>query len=91
MSSFALVNAWSGFSYDLTKGAIGFDPKQQGDGSWFWSVGEGWGVVSRSGNRVRLEVRYGRLDLTTLSFAGSSARIDRRLGAGDAADLTLGG
>ncbi|MDF2983197.1 MAG: hypothetical protein K0Q69_2969, partial [Devosia sp.] len=91
MSSFALVNAWSGLSYDLTKGAIGFAPKDQGDGNWFWSVGEGWGVVSRSGNRVRLEVRYGSLDLAELSFGGATARIDRKLGAGDAADLTLGG
>lgn len=91
MSSFALVNAWSGLSYDLTRGAIGFAPKDQGDGSWFWAVGEGWGVVSRTGNRVRLEVRYGSLGLTDLSFAGTTARIGRKLAAGDTADLTLGG
>lgn len=91
MSSFALVNAWSGFSYDLTKGAIGFAPQDKGDGSWFWSVGEGWGVVTRTGNRVRLEVRYGSLDLTDLSFAGTTARIGRKLAAGDTADLTVGG
>jgi uncharacterized protein (DUF608 family) len=90
MSSFALVNAWSRFSYDLTKGAIGFDPVTPGDGSWFWSVGEGWGVVTRTGNRVRLELRYGSLDLTDLSFAGTTARIGRKLGAGDHADLTIG-
>lgn len=91
MSSFALVNAWSGFSYDLTKGAIGFAPQDRGDGSWFWSVGEGWGVVTRTGNRVRLEVRYGSLDLADLSFAGTTARIGRKLTAGDHADLTVGG
>ena len=81
----------------LSSSAQGFGPtrrrptKDQGDGSRFWSVGEGWGVVSRSGTRVRLEDRYGSLDLGALSVAGTSARIDRKLGAGDAADLTLGG
>ncbi|MDB5538435.1 MAG: hypothetical protein JWQ89_162 [Devosia sp.] len=91
MSSFALVNAWSRFSYDLTRGAIGFDPVTPGDGSWFWSVGEGWGVVTRSGDRVSLEVRYGTLDLEELSFAGTCARIGRKLAAGDRAELRIGG
>ena len=71
--------------------AIGFDPVTSGDGTWFWSVGEGWGVVTRTGNRVRLELRYGSLDLTDLSFAGTTARIGRTLKAGDHADLTIGG
>jgi uncharacterized protein (DUF608 family) len=91
MSSFALVNAWSRFSYDLTKGAIGFDPVRGGDGIWLWSVGEGWGVVSRQGNEVTLEVRYGRLALDTLSFAGTSHKVGRTLNAGDSASIRIGG
>jgi uncharacterized protein (DUF608 family) len=90
MSSFALVNAWSRLSYDLTRGAIGFDPVRSGDGTWLWSVGEGWGVVSRSGNEVTLEVRYGRLPLDTLSFAGTSAKIGHTLNAGDSASIRIG-
>ena len=54
-------------------------------------MGKGWGVVTRTGNRVSLEVRYGSLDLTDLSFAGTTARIGRELTAGDHADLTVGG
>ena len=91
MSSFALINAWSGLSYDLTRGFLGFDPKDEGDGTWFWSVGEGWGTVARAGNRVTLEVRYGRLQLDELTFAGTTARLGRTLNAGDTAELTLGG
>jgi non-lysosomal glucosylceramidase len=91
MSSFALVNAWSRFSYDLTKGAIGFDPVKDEDGTWFWSVGEGWGVVTRKGPDVKLEVRYGRLPLETLTFAGTSRQIGRTLKAGDNASLRIGG
>ena len=70
---------------------VGFDPVRDGDGTWLWSVGEGWGVVSRKGSEVTLEVRYGRLALETLSFAGTSAKIGRTLGAGDRASLKVGG
>ena len=91
MSSFALVNAWSRLSYDMTKGAIGFDPVRGDDGTWLWAVGEGWGVVSRQGDEVTLEVRYGRLPLETLSFAGTRASIGRTLGAGDSASIRIGG
>jgi hypothetical protein len=90
MSSFALVNAWSRLSYDLTRGAIGFDPVRDGDGTWLWSVGEGWGVVSRSGDEVTLEVRYGQLSLDMLSFAGTSAKVGRTLNAGDSASIRIG-
>jgi non-lysosomal glucosylceramidase len=91
MSSFALVNAWSRFSYDMTAGKIGFDPVRSGDGTWLWSVGEGWGVVSRKGSEVTLEVRYGRLLLETLSFADTSTTVGRLLGAGDNVSLRIGG
>ncbi len=91
MSSFALVNAWSRLSYDMTKGAIGFDPVRGGDGAWLWSVGEGWGVVTRKGDEVTLAVRYGRLPLETLSFAGTSAAVGRTLEAGDSATIRIGG
>jgi len=91
MSSFALVNAWSRLSYDLTKGAIGFDPVSGGDGTWLWSVGDGWGVVTRKGNEATLEVRYGTLALDTLSFAGTRAKVGRTLAAGDSASIRIGG
>jgi len=48
-------------------------------------------VVSRKGNEVTLEVRYGRLPLETLSFAGTSARVGRTLSVGDTALLRIRG
>lgn len=90
MSSFALVNAWSRFSYDMTKGALGFDPVRDEDGCWLWSVGAGWGVVTRRGDEVTLEVRYGRLPLETLSFAGTRASVGRTLSAGDSTSIRIG-
>ena len=40
---------------------------------------------------VTLEVRYGRLALATLSFAGASHKVGRTLSAGDSASIRIGG
>ena len=89
MSSFALVNAWSGLTYDMGKGLMGFAPAVGGDGTWLWSIGEGWGVVSRSGDTIRLDVKYGSLELGELSFAGHRHPIDRVLAAGESVTFKM--
>ena len=56
LSSYALVNAYSGLSFDQRCGEIGFRPARAGDGVYFWSAGRGWGVVGLKGSTLTLPV-----------------------------------
>lgn len=61
MASYALLNVYSGFEYDMVARRMGFHPKNEG--SFFWSLDSGWGRVSFCGNTVELSVLYGSLTL----------------------------
>jgi hypothetical protein len=63
---------YSGFSFDMRRGQMGFKPRHEG--RWFWSVDGAWGRVSVSGESVRLDVLYGALDLKRVRHALSSVR-----------------
>ena len=49
LSSYALLNAYIGLSFDQRAGEIGFRPVRSGDGCYFWSAGRGWGEIEFSG------------------------------------------
>jgi uncharacterized protein (DUF608 family) len=66
LSSYALVNAYSGLSFDQRCGEIGFKPARAGDGVYFWSAGRGWGVVELRGPTVTLTVKGGELVVSRL-------------------------
>jgi hypothetical protein len=70
MASYALLNAFSGFEFDMAKGLIGFDPVQLSDGKFrsFWSLDSGWGVFEMKRKQVELRVLYGELRLRTLKL-----------------------
>lgn len=70
MASYALLNAFSGFTFDMARGVVGFDPKMQGRDSFrcLWSLDSGWGTVTVTPNEVELAVIEGSLTLTGLSL-----------------------
>lgn len=68
MSSYALVNAWSGLSFDAHTGEIGFRPARASDGAFFWSAGCGWGQVELSADAAVLTVMGGELTLRRLGL-----------------------
>jgi uncharacterized protein (DUF608 family) len=72
LSSYALVNAYSGLSFDQRSGEIGFKPARAGDGIYFWSAGRGWGVVELKGSTVTLIVKGGDLTVSNLRMPGLS-------------------
>jgi uncharacterized protein (DUF608 family) len=72
LSSYALVNAYSGLSFDQRCGEIGFRPARAGDGVYFWSAGRGWGVVELKGSTVTLTVKGGELVVSRLRLPGLS-------------------
>ena len=68
MASYALLNAYSGFGFDMSKGFIGFNPAEGGTGLFrcFWSLDQGWGTVELDADGCRLRVLYGELRLRRL-------------------------
>ena len=65
MASYALLNAFSGFEFDMTKGMVGFNPLRAADGFFrcFWSLDSGWGEFVLTPNTAEVIVHYGTLPL----------------------------
>jgi len=69
MASWALLNAYSGFKYDLTKDMIGFLPlKQGGEHQYFFSVGECWGQYVATEFETSITTVEGELILSKLQI-----------------------
>jgi non-lysosomal glucosylceramidase len=79
LSSYALVNAYSGFSFDQRAGEIGLKPARPGDGVHFWSAGRGWGVIELKRTGLTIKVRGGELSVSQVRFpehSWASATVD---------------
>ena len=79
LSSYALVNAYSGFTFDQRAGEIGLKPARPRDGVYFWSGGHGWGVIELKGPGLTIKVRGGELSVSRLRLPGyswSTATVD---------------
>jgi uncharacterized protein (DUF608 family) len=66
MSAYALVNAFSGLTFDARVGEIGFRPARPGDAVYFWSAGRGWGEVVFRGRTAAIVVKGGELSVARL-------------------------
>ncbi len=67
MASFTLLTAFSGFSFDLPRGMLGFNPVVREESfSCLWSVGSGWGTVEITDTHTRIELLGGTLTLKEL-------------------------
>lgn len=70
MASYALLNAFAGFQFDMVNGVIGFDPVRTDNGNFrsFWSLDAAWGefVLTRAG--AELHVLAGELPLRQLKL-----------------------
>ena len=85
MASYALLNAFSGFDFDMVKQSVGFNPirAQHGHFRCFWSLDSGWGEFKMTPTGSELSVLYGGLTLQSLRLP--PAVVDR------AAVVTLDG
>ena len=70
MASYALLNAFSGFQFDMGRGLVGFDPVRPHDGKFrcFWSLDSGWGLFEMRPGKVELQVLHGSLELRALDL-----------------------
>ncbi|MCL1888035.1 MAG: non-lysosomal glucosylceramidase [Kiritimatiellaeota bacterium] len=71
LASYAMLPAWSGFTFDLTRGMVGFAPKADGGFRCFWSVDGAWGEFARDAHSCALRVLHGELRLASLAVAGA--------------------
>ena len=75
MASYALLNAFSGFEFDMTKGLIGFAPLipqpalPSEEFRCFWSLDSGWGEYVETANSAEIRVLSGSLDLQKVRLA----------------------
>jgi hypothetical protein len=89
MASYALLLAFSGFSYDMRQARVGFAPVEyQGapaEKRYFWSVQEAWGEYTQTGGRAVFAVTEGALTLRSFAIADETIALPRAaaLGAGD--------
>jgi uncharacterized protein (DUF608 family) len=72
MASYALLLAYSGFSFDMTKGEIGFSPLREG--KYFWSLDKAWGLFEQTGNQSTLKVLYGTQELRRFRLPKATIR-----------------
>jgi non-lysosomal glucosylceramidase len=66
MSSYSLLLAFSGFTCDLVSGEIGFNPIH--DGSYFFSVDSGWGILERKADCTTIKILMGELKLNSVKL-----------------------
>lgn len=65
MASFALLQIFSGFEYDMTRGYIGFSPIVAGDFKCLWSVGQAWGKYRKEEGQATLTISGGKINLSS--------------------------
>ena len=67
MASYALIPILSGFSFDMTKGYIGFSPKVNRDSfKCIYSIADSWGEVEITGDDMTLTVYGNGLELSSV-------------------------
>ncbi|WP_235561113.1 GH116 family glycosyl-hydrolase [Bacillus sp. FJAT-28004] len=86
MASYSLLQAFSGFEYDMVEGMIGFKPVQSDADKFrtFWSLDMGWGIYEQSVQQTRLQILGGKLVLRSIGFPKDRIETIERIELGDA-------
>jgi uncharacterized protein (DUF608 family) len=76
MASYALLNAFSGFRFDMTRREVGFRPVRVPRGGFrcFWSLESGWGEIRADRGAFELRVIRGELALDALLLSTARRR-----------------
>ncbi len=75
LSSYALLNAYIGLSFDQRADEIGFAPARAGEGTYFWSAGRGWGEIEFRQRAAILSVKGGELAASRLRLPSLPGRV----------------
>jgi hypothetical protein len=83
MSSYGLLLALSGFTFNKGAGTLGFNPRVHREGfRTFWALDGVWGAYAQSKRQAMLSVLFGELVLNRLDLPGFAAQGDVRLSLG---------
>lgn len=82
MASFAMLQAYSGFRYDMTRGMIGFRPVSGGNFRCFWSLGTVWGLYEREGAVQRIRILHGTAEFRSFALPAQSLKLNGNAVAG---------
>lgn len=82
LASYALLHAWAGIQFDLTRGALAFRPVRAPRGTFrtFWCLGTAWGVFHLRRDTAELHVLHGGLTLQRLGVPLAAGTATVRLG-----------
>ena len=68
MATFSFIPIISGFTFDMVKGHIGFDPILKGEFKALWSLDSAWGEVNTDGDGyISIKAHDGSLKLNELA------------------------
>jgi uncharacterized protein (DUF608 family) len=68
MASYALLLTYSGFSFDMRRNMISFNPIVEGDFRVFWALHSGWGTFERTKEQAALRSLYGNIELAAIKL-----------------------
>ena len=69
MASYSLLNAFSGFEYDMVHGMIGFNPILSNNKfKCFWSLDSGWGIFTVKPDKIEIKVLSGEINIKILKL-----------------------
>ncbi len=70
MASYALLNAFSGFQFDMVRKCIGFHPPLITPRGFrcFWSLATAWGIIEIRSDGAALNVLYGQFSIQYISL-----------------------
>ncbi len=74
MAAYAMLQAYSGFRYDMTRKVIGFAPVVSGDFRCFWSLGKIWGEMVREGGASAVKILHGEAGFDRIEGLGTPDR-----------------
>lgn len=63
MASYALIPTFSGFTFDMTKSYIGFNPIEKERFNSFWAIQNSWGKFELNPESATLNIFYGSINL----------------------------
>lgn len=90
LSSWGVLLAFTGQQWDAASRTLSFDPAEPGPLRALFTTGAAWGRVAIDGDRVRLDVDGGALDVDMLQVRGAAASTPSlHLSAGEHVALTL--
>ncbi|MBR4223108.1 MAG: hypothetical protein IKR81_18260 [Victivallales bacterium] len=82
LASYAMLQAFSGFRYDMSKKMIGFKPQGSGEFRCFWALGSAWGVFEVHDGVQKVQLLHGILELERLAIEGTALTVnDQAVGA----------